>query len=83
MIDNASMHTSKIFTENIVKWKEQGLIIYNIPPYCPELNKIEIVWRKIKYEWLDFSAYKSFKSLKEALNDILANIGGRYSINFT
>ena len=83
MIDNASMHTSKLFTDNIEKWKEQGLIIQNIPPYSPELNKIEIVWRKIKYEWLDFSAYTSFKALKEALNNILANIGGQYVIKFT
>ena len=83
MIDNASMHTSKLFTDNVEKWKKQGLIIQNIPAYSPELNKIEIVWRKIKYEWLDFSAYTSFKALKEALNNILANIGGQYVINFT
>lgn len=83
IIDNAPMHTSKLFRDNIKKWKEQGLIIKSIPPYSPELNKIEIVWRKIKYEWLNFSAYKSFKTLKDALNNILANIGGEYFINFT
>lgn len=83
IIDNASMHTSKIFQENIDKWKAKGLIIQNIPAYSPELNKIEILWRKIKYEWLNFSAYESFQSLKNALNNILANIGKDYRINFT
>ena len=45
--------------------KERKLTIYPIPPYSPELNIIEIVWRKIKYEWLPFSAYESFLSLKK------------------
>jgi len=83
LIDNASMHTSNAFLENIEKWEKQGLFIHNIPPYSPELNKIEILWRKIKYEWLDFSAYESFSALKKALNDILATIGEDYVINFS
>jgi len=36
---------------------------------------IEIVWRRIKYRWLPFSAYESFSNLKQALFDVLANIG--------
>lgn len=83
LIDNASMHTSKAFLENIEKWEVQNLFIHNIPPYSPELNKIEILWRKIKYEWLDFSAYESFSALKKALNNILATIGQGYVINFS
>lgn len=82
VIDNASMHTSKAFLSNIENWESKGLIIQNIPPYSPELNRIEILWRKIKYEWLDFSAYESFRSLREALNHILANIGQKYKISF-
>ena len=65
VIDNASTHTSNEFNENLEKWKERKLTIYPIPPYSPELNIIEIVWRKIKYEWLPFSAYESFISLKK------------------
>ncbi|MCK5872671.1 MAG: IS630 family transposase [Methylococcales bacterium] len=83
LIDNASMHTSNAFLENIEKWEAQNLFIQNIPPYSPELNKIEILWRKIKYEWLDFSAYESFSALKKALNNILATIGEDYVINFS
>ncbi|HIP82975.1 MAG TPA: IS630 family transposase, partial [Desulfocapsa sulfexigens] len=51
VIDNAPTHTSKAFLSKVEEWKENGLIILNIPPYSPELNKIEILWRKIKYEW--------------------------------
>ncbi len=83
VIDNASMHTSNIFKENIDEWESKGLFIKNIPAYSPELNKIEILWRKIKYEWLDFSAYENFTTLKDSLNNILARIGQDYHINFT
>jgi hypothetical protein len=41
------------------------------------------LWKKIKYEWMPFSAYDSFESLKESLFDILANIGGKYTIEPT
>ena len=75
VIDNASTHTSKAFLSRVVKWKEKGLTIVNIPPYSPELNKIEILWRKVKYEWMPFSAYESFQTLKDSLNHILSNIG--------
>ena len=83
VIDNASTHTSNEFNENLEKWKERKLTIYPIPPYSPELNIIEIVWRKIKYEWLPFSAYESFLSLKKELFDVLSNIGKTYNIEFS
>ncbi len=83
IIDNASTHTSNEFNENLEKWKERKLSIYRIPPYSPELNIIEIVWRKIKYEWLPFSAYESYFSLKKELFNVLSNIGKTYNIEFS
>lgn len=83
IIDNAPVHTSNEFKENLERWEEQGLTIVPIAPYSPELNIIEILWRKIKYEWIPFSAYESFQNLKEALFDILAGVGETYSINFS
>jgi transposase len=82
VIDNAPIHTSDEFKDNIDRWKEQGLTIVPIAPYSPELNLIEILWRKIKYEWMPFSAYQSFLSLKQSLFEILANIGKTYCIEF-
>jgi len=82
VIDNAPIHTSKEFKENIEKWEKLGLTIVPISPYSPELNLIEILWRKIKYEWMPFSAYDSFQSLQKNLFDILANIGKTYVIDF-
>jgi transposase len=83
VIDNASIHTSDEFNENIEKWQELGLTIVRLAPYSPELNLIEILWRKIKYEWMPFSAYDSFKALDDNLYDILANVGKKYTIHFS
>ena len=82
ILDNAPIHKSKLFTSNIEKWQEQDLYIYFIPPYCPELNLIEIMWRFIKYQWLSFEAFVDFKSLKIHLKEVLDNFGTKYSINF-
>ena len=69
VIDNASIHTSEEFEERLPYWKKQGLIIKYLPPYSPELNLIEILWRRIKYTWLPFSAYECLNALSEALED--------------
>ena len=63
-----------------MKGKERKLTIYPIPPYSPELNIIEIVWRKIKYEWLPFSAYESFISLEEKNCLMCFPISGKLTI---
>jgi transposase len=83
VIDNAPIHTSDEFEENIETWQKLGLTIVRLAPYSPELNLIENLWRKIKYEWMPFSAYDSFKALDDNLYDILANVGKKYTITFS
>ena len=56
--------------------------IFFLPPYSPELNIIEILWRFIKYEWLEVSAYQGFEKLEEALSVLLDAVGTKYLINF-
>ncbi|MGF1614750.1 MAG: transposase, partial [Gammaproteobacteria bacterium] len=82
IIDNAPTHTSQEFNDNIERWKQRGLTIQPIAPYSPELNIIEIVWRKIKYEWLPFSAYDSYENLQNELFKVLAGIGTDLQIEF-
>jgi transposase len=82
VIDNASIHTSEEFEDRMPYWKKQGLIIKDLPPYSPELNLIEILWERIKYTWLPFSAYQCLNALIEALENILSNVGSKYQITF-
>lgn len=82
ILDNSPIHKSKKFMNKIEQWKQKDVLIYFLPPYSPELNLIEILWRRIKYQWLDFDAYKSFENLKEKLNFVLTNFGIKYDIKF-
>lgn len=82
LIDNAPMHRSKAFIQQIPKWVKKGLIVKYLPPYSPELNLIEILWRFMKYYWLPFSAYGSFQSLIAAVEDMLNRFGTDYRIAF-
>jgi len=82
VLDNAPVHKSAAFESRIESWGEQGLYLLFLPPYCPEINLIEVLWRKIKYEWLPVSAYQSFKGLSEALNEVLRGVGSKYRLSF-
>ena len=49
VLDNASRHTSAAFCDRLETGAERGLLVYHIPPYSPELNTIELLWKKLKY----------------------------------
>jgi transposase len=83
ILDNASVHTSDNFQENIGKWENQGLFIKYLPKYSPELNLIEILWRIMKYNWLPLTSYISFSNLVIEVENILTNYGNEFIINFT
>ena len=82
VLDNSPVHTSAEFKEQIPKWEELGLFIFFLPTYSPHLNIIEILWRKIKYEWLTPKDYESKETLVDAITNILIKFGVDYKINF-
>jgi transposase len=81
-VDNASIHRSEEFEDRLPAWKKKGLIIKYLSSYSPELNLIEILWQRIKYSWLPFSAYECLNALIEALENILRDVGSEYQITF-
>lgn len=83
VLDNAPWHTSKAIDAKIKEWEELGLFIFHLPPYSPHLNIIEILWRKIKLEWLKPKDYQSKETLHQAINFILKNYNSPlFNINF-
>jgi transposase len=66
---------SKKIMAKIKEWKEQDVHIFFLPLYSSELNLIEILWKRIKYQWILFDAYTSFQNLKERLSFVLNNVG--------
>lgn len=82
ILDNSPIHKSNKFMAKIQEWKEKDVLIFFLPPYSPELNLIEILWRRIKYNWIPFDAYLCFQNLKERLSFVLNNFGTKYDIIF-
>ncbi|MBD2578807.1 IS630 family transposase [Oscillatoria sp. FACHB-1406] len=81
-LDQASIHTSDKFLRKLPEWKAKNLSFFWLPTYSPKQNLIEILWKFIKYEWIEVSAYESWNSLLNYLEKVLSNLGREYVINF-
>ncbi|MBO1346025.1 MAG: IS630 family transposase [Hormoscilla sp. GUM202] len=82
VVDQASVHTSDAIQDKIEEWKERNITIFHLPTYSPHLNLIEILWRFIKYEWIEIDAYSCWKNLVDSVETIIKNFGEKYVINF-
>jgi transposase len=81
VLDNASVH-KKAFKDHFSLWEEHGLFIFFLPPYSPHLNIVEILWKKVKYEWLQVKDYADKNTLHEAVGHILSEVGKSLTIAF-
>lgn len=82
VVDNASVHRSRAVQQKRAEWKQSGVRLLFLPPYSPHLNKIEILWRLMKYRWLSPSAYADFDTLCQSVTQLLALVGTTYRISF-
>ena len=82
VVDNASIHRSKAFQEEWPTWEKEGLLVFYLPQYSPQLNLIESLWRFIKYEWIELWAYTSFDHLVQYVEGVIRDFGVKYKINF-
>ncbi len=82
VVDQASVHSDDMVFDEIKEWKERGITIFELPSYSPELNLIEILWRFIKYEWIEIDAYSSWQTFVASVEKILREFGSNYVINF-
>ena len=51
-------------------------------PASPELNLIEILWKKIKYEWLNLLSIKNLTEFEKEVERVFASFGKKYMISF-
>jgi transposase len=82
VMDQASVHKSAAIEAKIDAWKAKNIEIFWLPPYSPQLNLIEILWRFMKYEWIEFDAYDNWESLVQYVEKVLKGFGEDYVINF-
>jgi transposase len=82
VVDQSSVHTSDAIHDKLEEWPQRNIEIFKLPTYSPQLNLIEILWRFIKYEWIEISAYRSWQSLVNYVEKVLREFGDNYVINF-
>lgn len=83
VLDNARIHTSQIIKERKKVWQQRGLYIFYLPRYSPHLNIVEILWRKLKYEWLTPTDYQSRETLFYQVKLALKAVGSSLFIRFS
>ena len=75
ILDNASAHKSKKLRAMIPAWQDRGLFLYYLPPYSPQLNPIEWLWKQIKQSFLRPQDYRHADGLRYRTYLICTEIG--------
>ena len=77
VLDNDSIHKAHLVKAQMAAWAAQGLTLLYLPPYSPELNRIEILWRFCKHYWLTPDAYQTPQTLLQQLTNLLLTVWSR------
>ena len=77
ILDNARIHHG-LDTAITLRWMtEHNTFLCYLPPYSPELNMIEILWKQAKYHWRAFVTW-SKDSFRENVKDLLDGYGTKF-----
>jgi transposase len=83
VLDNATVHRNKKIRELSPVWEKRGLFLFYLPPYSPQLNIAETLWRILKGKWIRPQDYVSTDMLFYTTNRALAAIGNTLFINYS
>jgi len=67
VLDNASIHTSKVVKAARPGLAKLGIYLYYLPAYSPELNRIEAVFKQVKHYDIPVRSYTSKADLRQAV----------------
>ena len=67
VMDNAAFHKSAGLKAMRCEWEAQGLVLRYLPAYCPFLNVIESVWRRVKGFLMPRRSYSCLADLRAAV----------------
>ena len=83
VLDNAKVHQSNAMKAMQNIWaKRRELFVFYLPPYSPQLNIIEKVWKELKERWIKLDHYETIDKLFYNTKMVLNEIGKRLHLNF-
>lgn len=68
-------------TRHIGVLRRQGVTLYFLPPYSPELNRVEKLWHLVKHTWMS-AKHRDAATLGAEVTEILDQVGTRYHLAF-
>jgi transposase len=83
VLDNASIHHGQAMQHRRQAWQARGLFVFYLPSYSPHLNIAEVLWRKLKYEWLRPEDYANKETLHYQVWLALKAVGQSLRIAFS
>jgi transposase len=69
VLDNAGIHTSKQVKAERKALSREGIYLYFLPPYSPELNEIEPVFKQVKHHDIPIRSHTSKAELRASVED--------------
>ena len=81
ILDNARIHTARAIAPYLELLKAQGVTLYFLPAYSPELNRIEKLWYLMKHSWLALTR-RDTRTLEADVDCILNSFGTTYKMSF-
>jgi hypothetical protein len=78
VLDNARYQKCQSVAD---KANEPGIELLYLPPYSPNLNLIERLWRFVKKQVLYSTHYDNFNAFKNSINSCIADLGTRFKAN--
>ena len=80
--DNASIHRAKLVQKRHQIWSKQGLSVFFLPPYSPEMNRIEEQWLHLKRQELGGYVFEDEYDLALSIIEGIENRGqqGNYAV---
>lgn len=81
VLDNARIHHG-LDDSLTLRWMMEFKVFHcYLPPYSPELNMIEIVWRHAKYHWREFATW-SKDTFRAKVSELPDSFGTKFQIGF-
>ncbi len=68
-LDNAGIHTNNLVKAARPGLTKLGIYLYDLPPYSPELNRIEPVFKQVKHHEMPTRRFTTRTDLRKAVED--------------
>ncbi len=74
VLDNASLHRNAALRQALSDRRKRNVYLYYLPPYSPELNAVEPVFRTVKHLDLPERRYRTAADLEAAVDAAFARV---------